>query len=202
MEELISTEQTLGGREIYEALSAFLAECPTIEKKTKAHFGLYADLSDIIGKIRPLLAKYGLFVYQAIETLPEGTYITTKILHKSGQAISSSYLIDYKAPNAQEMGKLISYFRRYTLSAALMIVSDDDIDDEAKGEPEKKYQKKEKKISASQMNQIRSCLNGNKELTQQIMNLYKIKNADEILEKDFKDVMNLIEIGNGGKNED
>lgn len=90
----------------------------------------YADLSDIISMITPVLHDNSLSVTQGMSVLDKDTAILeTTIMHSSGQYISSSMPIKmYDRP--QETGSEITYMRRYSLTAALGIHADEDEDGE------------------------------------------------------------------------
>ena len=137
--------------EIFSALSRFQGLCPTVSKqksvtvptKSGGKFTFsYADLASIWSAIRAPLAECGLSVVQMIESDAEGRpCIVTIIGHTSGQSIRSSLIIDYMGRDIKEAGGAITYYRRYTLSAALGIVSDDDADDHPEHSPPKREYK-------------------------------------------------------------
>ena len=139
--------------EIFAALSRFQGLCPTVSKtksvkvsgmskKTGQPYSMsfaYADLATIWSSIRGPLSECGLSVIQTIESDDKGRpCIVTVIGHSSGQSIRSSLIIDYMGGDIKEAGGAITYYRRYTLSAALGIVSDDDADDHPEHSPPKR----------------------------------------------------------------
>lgn len=132
-------------KNIYKALASFQQEVPVILKDTTGHNYKYADLPAIIEIINPILKKNGLGFYQAIN----GSTIKTVIFEiESGETIESEtdmpfdslvyeetidkkkYVIrGFEAMNkAQAIGSLITYFRRYSLSSLLGLVTDKDTD--------------------------------------------------------------------------
>ena len=128
--------------ELFKALAAFQHECPIIYKKTKGYGYNYADLPTIIETITPLLKKNGLGFTQLIQ----GTTIQTFVFHcETGQHIESQTEIiqsDFKGMNTlQSFGSALSYFRRYSLTAILGIVSDSDMD--GAGQPKRMASKDE-----------------------------------------------------------
>lgn len=129
---------------IYEAISEFQKEVPIIHKNTQGYSYSYADLPAIFEKINPLLKKHGLGFTQLLN----GTNLDTIIFHvESGESITSSVTIPYgvqlKGMNEfQVLGSAITYLRRYSLSAALGLITD--IDNDAAGEQPKKEEKDEK----------------------------------------------------------
>lgn len=128
--EIIKSEQI---NEIADALCKFQKDCPTIELdrlvKVKMKAGgeytfSYATMGNIKRIITPLLAENGLSYSQPIS--PDGT-VNTILLHRSGQFLAGSLLIKGDA-TPQGIGSAITYAKRYSLSAILGIVTDDDDD--------------------------------------------------------------------------
>jgi hypothetical protein len=115
---------------LYKALADFQQEVPVIHEGTKGYGYTYADLNSIFKVINPLLKKHGLGFTQLLE----GTSIRTVIFHvKSGETIESFTEIpqdvNMKGMNQfQVMGSAITYYRRYSISAALGLVTDKDAD--------------------------------------------------------------------------
>lgn len=91
----------------------------------------YADLEAVIAATRPALSKYGLAVVQPLMQSGERMMLTTTLVHEEGGIITSSLPvpgIDGKDP--KEYGALITYLRRYMLTALLNVAADDDLDDQ------------------------------------------------------------------------
>lgn len=83
----------------------------------------YADLAECQRVTRKPLADAGLAVTQTIE----GPYLVTRLMHKSGQFISSQ--LPMSAPSKmQELGSMLTYLKRYAYCAILGIAADDDDD--------------------------------------------------------------------------
>gem|GEM_PF-4193629 len=89
----------------------------------------YADLQTVISATQPALSKHGLAVSDQIEMEDgEKPKITVYLRHVSGQAITSSLPIPQQFTKAQELGSLISFYRRYLLSGLLHVSSQEDDD--------------------------------------------------------------------------
>ena len=116
--------------ELYKALAAFQNEVPTIHKGTKGYGYSYADLPTILTTINPLLKKYGLGFTQLLN----GNCINTVVFHcESGATIQGSVDVPddviLKGMNKfQVVGSAITYYRRYSLSSILGLVTDVDAD--------------------------------------------------------------------------
>lgn len=92
----------------------------------------YADLGAVIDAVRPVLAKHGLAVAQFPFNDPGGIGIETILMHTSGQWLServSLPLSDEKGKSAAQVaGSIVTYLRRYALSAVLGVYADEDAD--------------------------------------------------------------------------
>lgn len=119
---------------LYESLLKFQSEMPALIKNTQGYGYTYVDIGEILRVVQPLLAKYNMGVIQPL--CEDG--IKTVLYHTvSGEALESYTKIpqgvEMKGMNAyQSYGSAITYFRRYSLSAMLGIISDKDED--ARGE--------------------------------------------------------------------
>ena len=86
----------------------------------------YADLHTVIASSFPHLTKYGLSVIQGNESKPGEFFVTTMLLHESGQWIKSKLKMPIEKATAQSVGSVITYGRRYGLSAITGIAQYDD----------------------------------------------------------------------------
>ena len=129
-------------KNLIKSLAAFQNEVPTIHEETKGYNYTYSNLNTIFKIIKPLLNKHGLGFTQLLN----GTKLKTIIFHiDSGEMLESEAEIpqDVKLNSMntfQVMGSAITYYRRYSLSAALGLITDKDID--AKGDEVKEVKAK------------------------------------------------------------
>lgn len=127
-------------KKLYAAIADFQQECPTILKETEGYGYNYADLPSIYKTILPLLKKHGLMFTQLLKD--KG--IETILVHiESGEELRSFTEIPSdvslsKMNPYQVMGSAYTYYRRYTLSAMLGIITDKD--DDCAGSVEPKHQ--------------------------------------------------------------
>ncbi len=123
--------------ELFKALSQAQGEFKsipknkTVTKKGKDKYDKwfeyqykYADLDSIIEHTRAPLTKYGLSFTQSIEN----EQCITTINHASGLSINSYCPIRFESNDMQKIGAAITYAKRYGLSLALGISTDDDLD--------------------------------------------------------------------------
>ena len=110
------------------ALSKAQSEIKGAEKKSTNPFfnSGYADLHTVIESSFPHLTKYGLSVIQGNDGKPGEFYVTTMLLHESGQWIKSRLKMPVEKATAQAIGSTITYGRRYGLSAMVGIAQYDD----------------------------------------------------------------------------
>ena len=110
------------------ALSKAQAGMKGAEKKSINPFfnSGYADLHTVIESSFPHLTKNGLSVIQGNESRPGEFFVTTMLLHESGQWIRSKLKMPIEKVTAQSIGSTITYGRRYGLSAITGIAQYDD----------------------------------------------------------------------------
>jgi len=115
---------------LFQALAGFQQEVPAIHEATKGYGYTYANLTQILTTINPLLKKHGLGFTQLLN----GNSINTIIFHcESGATIESTVELPsdviLKGMNKfQVTGSAITYYRRYSLSSILGLVTDVDAD--------------------------------------------------------------------------
>jgi len=136
--------------EIASALSKFQGKVSLIAKKKTANVTMksggkysynYADLPSILDAIRLNLSEHGLAVMHQFK----GNLLITKLIHSSGQWIDSEMVLEFHDPDPQKRGALITFFRRYALTAILGISADEDDDAEMIVKDKNEYKKEVKK---------------------------------------------------------
>ena len=132
--------------DLAKALSAFQGALkPAIKDAENPFFrSHYADLAGVIEAIKEPLKANGLSVSQVPCIESDKMFLTTLLMHSSGQWISGDYLITAIKPNdPQSIGSAITYARRYALSAILGVATEDDDAESATGrKPETKTEPK------------------------------------------------------------
>ncbi len=110
----------------------------------------YAPLNDVLNLVRPLLSKHGLGVIQAPSGDGKDITLTTMLIHESGEWVELEPLtLQADKPTAQGAGSAITYARRYALSAALGISSEDDDDGNIASAP-KQHKEQERPVMQQQ----------------------------------------------------
>ena len=122
------------------AFSAALAEMPSPAlDKVNSAFGRfrYASLGSFLETCRPHLARFGLALASDFEPTADGNLMCWTIIRDaSGETLRLAPVpvkVDLAKP--QSTGSAMTYARRYSLSAALGVVGDEDDDGNATNEP-------------------------------------------------------------------
>lgn len=84
----------------------------------------YADLSEVIGKVRPALNQVGIILIQE----PTETGLKTSLIDPDTDTSITGYLPFINASDPQKLGSNITYLRRYSLVTMLGL---EDADDDA-----------------------------------------------------------------------
>lgn len=105
----------------------------TVKTKSGGQYQFeYTDLGGILDEVKPHLKEQGIAInQQAYTDFVEGTFVVsvvTRLIHYSGEWIESKPLQFPAGNNIQDMGGLITYMKRYSLSAMLGISTEADDD--------------------------------------------------------------------------
>jgi hypothetical protein len=108
-----------------------------VTKNAQSHHSKYADLNAILDAVEPILLENGLILLQPIH----GNKVCTQIVDiDSGQILESCMDLP-QGVTPQNMGSAITYYRRYTLQAALSLQAVDDDGEKASKESPKEVTK-------------------------------------------------------------
>lgn len=103
---------------------------PAKFNRINPHFkNRYADFTSCMDACREPLSSNGLSIMQYCETINEKLVLVTLLAHTSGQWIKSHFPLNPMKMDSQGIGSAMTYAKRYSLSAMLGIVSDDEDDD-------------------------------------------------------------------------
>ena len=87
----------------------------------------YADIADILADCRPILAKHKIALYQ-VPLIDSGAVVIVTRLACAGQWIEGDYPVCRIGGDHQDMGKAMTYARRYALGAMIGIAPEKDTD--------------------------------------------------------------------------
>ena len=114
--------------EIYKQLFNFQKSIRTVDKNSQGYGYKYASLDNIVAKITPYLEENNL----GYTHIFEGDTIICVLFNTEGEKIESKLNLSedatIKMSASQQQGSAITYARRYTLSAILGLVTDEDTD--------------------------------------------------------------------------
>ena len=117
--------------ELAKSLASFQKEVKQPQKNgVNPHFkSRYVTLDDTIKAINETAPKHGLAYIQTPINDDNGIGVVTIILHESGQYIEfPSFTLPLDKKTAQGSGSALTYARRYSISSAFGLVSEDDDD--------------------------------------------------------------------------
>lgn len=105
---------------------------PAIKDATNPAFkSRYADLAAVWEAVKKPLTDNGFSVIQSPDFEGADMWLKTTILHVSGEKIEGRYPIRPVKQDPQGFGSAITYARRYSLSAMLGVIADEDDDGNA-----------------------------------------------------------------------
>lgn len=131
------------GKAIAAALVKFQGLVEAIPKTADNPFfkSKYADLAGIWTSIQPTLKACYLGVSNTGSTNGKTVTVRTVVVHgASGETISSEISADAKDASPQAIGSAITYLRRYGISMALGLVTEDDDGEAATEHPKARSQ--------------------------------------------------------------
>ena len=139
-----TTKKETKEENINEQIVAAFSDFETVIKNKVNAFqkNKYADLSAVLNAVKPALSKHGLVLTQPsrVETkvLENGQVcfiatVETVLMNRAGEKVTlSSLSCPFQGNNlAQELGKTVTYMRRFSLLTACGITAEDDDDDGA-----------------------------------------------------------------------
>ena len=156
---------------VNEILPAFHKFQQEVEnpKKCKEGYGYkYAPLDAVVKVVKIAMQDYGLSFNQEVSYDEDGNIlVTTNIFHESGQWLSFGPLglpkdNGQQRSDVQAAGSSITYARRYSLSAAMGLASEEDTDGVTR-DNKKTNKKKPKNKSANHHQAIKKIYKNNKE---------------------------------------
>ena len=134
VEDALDELDALNHANLNAALIAAQAELPAPRKdrevevfsrRTNSKYKFkYATMAGMMETDKPVLARHGLGFVQFVS---DGAMVT-RILHKSGEALDCPLPMPSLPDAPQEAGSLITYFKRYSYSAAFGRVADEEDD--------------------------------------------------------------------------
>lgn len=138
---MIQTSEQIN--EIAGALAKAQAGMENVAKdRENPHFrSRYATLAGVLDEVRGKLAEQGISIYQApVNGEGNNIGVATRLLHSSGQWIESAVFVQPTKFDAQGVGSVLTYLRRYSLMAVAGVGPEDDDGNAAVGRPQERAQ--------------------------------------------------------------
>lgn len=116
------------------ALVKAQAEMPSVKFDATNPFlrNKYASLGAVIETAKPVLAKNGIAVVQTPVSDGDKIGVTTLLMHESGEWLEDTIMLEIGEEKgksrAQVAGSIVTYLRRYSISAILNMYADEDTD--------------------------------------------------------------------------
>ena len=174
---------------ISAALAKFQQKVKNPKKDTEGYGYKYATLDSVIASVKEAMEGVGLSFSQEVGFEGEMITVTTHVFHNSGQFISYGPIClpkdsGKKMSDVQAAGSAITYARRYSLSAAFGIASEEDDDATLKSKGKNKNSSNKKTG-----NKNSNGKNGNKATEKQIKAIFAIANSKGFEGEDIKDYL-------------
>ncbi len=121
-----------------ESIAALVAAMPPLRKDTEGQEGnrtyKYIPLDQIVAAFRPGTTQRGWSVTSSFDLLSDLLIFRSSLIDEHGKTLTSSWLPAGDIPTEpKQLGKWITYMRRYTISMMLCLVADEDDDYGVKG---------------------------------------------------------------------
>ena len=139
----MTTSETIGA--IAPALIKAQSQMQGITKEGKnpAFKSKYVTLDSILDTLRPILTSNGLMLTQGSQEpqAMQAVTVESRIIHTSGEWISTTVTIPVTKPDAHGLGSALTYGRRYSVSALLAISADEDDDANGAVTPQESFRR-------------------------------------------------------------
>lgn len=114
--------------QLADALAKAQSEMPIANKGDKGHYGSYANLARCVETARGCLTKNGISITQPVYTKDGINYLMTIMTHKSGQYMSSEFVLAPTKAGRDALASDVTYWRRINFKSMVGLVDDNEID--------------------------------------------------------------------------
>lgn len=115
-------------KNIQKKLLQFQEKVGAIKKDSTNPFfkSSYFNIDTLLATIKPILNEVGLVLLQPLTTFDGKPALVTKILDSETEESIEGTVVLPESPDAQKMGGIITYFRRYCIQSMLSLEAEDD----------------------------------------------------------------------------
>ena len=175
-------EQSESINELATALAKAQAEIRNPGKNTKNTFfkNEYADLTAVLGCIRPVAAANGLSFIQAVEAYNGNVAVTSQITHSSGQWIKQVASVEVPKTSKnpiQDLGSMATYLKRYQAQSMWAICADEDTDAQDLGIED---------ISDEKVAHLDAMLDATKSSKEAFLKVYGVENLKSLTDSQYE----------------
>ena len=175
-------EQSESVNELATALAKAQAEIRNPGKNTKNTFfkNEYADLTAVLGCIRPVAAANGLSFIQAVEAYNGNVAVTSQISHSSGQWIKQVASVEVPKTSKnpiQDLGSMATYLKRYQAQSMWAICADEDTDAQDLGIED---------ISDEKVAHLDAMLDSTKSSKEAFLKVYGVENLKSLTDSQYE----------------
>ena len=175
-------EQSESINELATALAKAQAEIRNPGKNTKNTFfkNEYADLTAVLGCIRPVAAANGLSFIQAVEAYNGNVAVSSQISHSSGQWIKQVASVEVPKTSKnpiQDLGSMATYLKRYQAQSMWAICADEDTDAQDLGIED---------ISDEKVAHLDAMLDSTKSSKEAFLKVYGVENLKSLTDSQYE----------------
>jgi len=175
-------EQSENINELATALAKAQAEIRNPGKNTKNTFfkNEYADLTAVLGCIRPVASANGLSFIQAVEAYNGNVAVSSQITHSSGQWIKQVASVEVPKTSKnpiQDLGSMATYLKRYQAQSMWAICADEDTDAQDLGIED---------ISDEKVAHLDAMLDATKSSKEAFLKVYGVENLKSLTDSQYE----------------
>ena len=168
--------------ELATALAKAQAEIRNPNKNTKNTFfkNEYADLTSVLGCIRPVASANGLSFIQAVEAYNGNVAVTSQITHSSGQWIKQVASVEVPKTSKnpiQDLGSMATFLKRYQAQSIWAICGDEDTDAQDLGIED---------ISDEKVAHLDAMLDSTKSSKEAFLKVYGVENLKSLTDSQYE----------------
>ena len=175
-------EQSENINELTSALAKAQSEIRNPSKNTKNTFfkNEYADLTAVLGCIRPVASANGLSFIQSVEARAGHVCVSSQVSHSSGQWIKQTASVELPKTSKnpiQDLGSMATYFKRYQAQSMWAICADEDTDAQDLGIED---------ISDEKVAHLDAMLDSTKSSKEAFLKVYGVENLKSLTDSQYE----------------
>jgi len=175
-------EQSESINELTSALAKAQSEIRNPSKNTKNNFfkNEYADLTSVLGCIRPVASANGLSFIQSVEAYNGNVAVSSQISHVSGQWVKQVASVELPKSSKnpiQDLGSMATYLKRYQAQSMWAICGDEDTDAQDLGIED---------ISDEKVAHLDAMLDATKSSKEAFLKVYGVENLKSLTDSQYE----------------